>query len=416
MGADGTIPATLILISACLLARSAYHLMRTDIGVQPYHTFVCQAALSLDSDRLVFDGVDPKLPDAERSKKIKGNTAKFHERLVSDFTSIVQSLKNGPGVIDVGAISVAPYSSSPVLEMSAHYSRTPGHVPSANIIEHTIARSMTASAIPALGMRLLYGRNFDDESGSDQGSVIVNQALADELGGGPRAIGQYIQQIPGMPSDRIVGIVNNVHEQDLYSPTWPTVYYPFRENPLPDVDVVVRTSGRVPSKDIFNLIQVSVRAIAPDATTSHFAQLTDMVDSAGKWTNYSAYFLLALALLGVFLAGVCAWSKALSEVHRRRHEIGVRLALGASPGQIVGLMAGRELKLTVLATIAGAVLTWWSAHFMSYLFFEVKPSDLTSYVIGAGSITGYVLMVVIWSIGKAARRNPWNLVSRDPNE
>lgn len=410
------IPATLILITAAMLARSAYNLMKIDLGVQPHNAFVCEIALPFDigdEEQATSKGVDPKLPEEEKEKKEEINLKKFEERLNSYFSAILQRLKKEPGVTSVGAISVSPYSGYAGSTMDAFYSRTPGRPPDANVIVDTLGRSITSGALSTLGMRLIYGREFNDENGGngDQGTAIVNQALADHLGGGPNALGQYIRLATRYrPPYRVIGVVNNVREENLYSPAEPAIYFPFSDYPVPDTDIVVRTAGTVPASELLRSIQAAVKSVAPDASVSHFAPLTEMVESAGQWTDYSAYFLLTLALLGIFLAGICAWSKAVSEMRRREHEIGVRLALGAAPGRVMRLIVGAHLKLTLLAALLGAAFTWWFARLMSYLFYEVKPSDIGSYLIGIGAITGYVVLVVIWSVYKAVHRNPQELM------
>jgi ABC-type antimicrobial peptide transport system permease subunit len=262
-------------------------------------------------------------------------------------------------------------------------------------------------------MRLIYGNSLSVE-GADQPTVIVNQALAENLAPGSSALGQYIQiypfQIQGFPPARIIGIVSNVHETGLYSPPQPTVYYPLSEWAQTNVDMIVRTSRNMAEEDILSAIQTSVHAIVPDATVSNFASLGERVRSAGKLTRYGACYLLALAWLSVLLAGVCAWARSLSEIHRWKQEIGVRMALGGTPGNIVQLVLIRGLKLTALAAVAGALVAWWFSHLLSYLFYDVKLSDPISYLIGVTTVIGFAFIVQTWAINNAVRSNPSDLM------
>jgi putative ABC transport system permease protein len=409
------VPATLILITAVMLVRSSYRLVHTQPGVQPANAFICETALRLNNDQMFLQAADLKLPLAERSKKFQENVRTFNQRVNGDYVSMLQQLKKEGGVTDDGAISISPYRGREPGYTYAYYSRAPGRPQIADFIDHTFERSMTPKAISALGMKLLCGRDFSGDEGADQATVLVNDALAEHLGRGCRALGQYLRLgSPDLPPSRVVGVVDNVHEKDLYSPEEPTVYYPFTYRPVTDVDVVVRTSGNVPNEDVFHMIQAAARSAVPDATVSHFAPLTRLVQSGTQWTNYSAYFLLALALLGVFLAGICAWAKAVSEVRRREHEIGVRLALGAVPRQIVGMIAGTQVILTLLAALIGAILTFWFAHFMSYLFYQVTPSDPLSYAIGIGVIALYVAVITAWSVSQVSLQNPQELMREGP--
>jgi ABC-type antimicrobial peptide transport system permease subunit len=410
--------AAVVLITAALLARSAYNLMRIDPGLQPQNAFVCEIALPSSFGKSILKPPDPKLPPEERKKAIQAIFKRFHQLLNTHFTLILQRLGTNPGLASDGLISVAPYRGYPGIDMDSYYSRTPwlpqpGQPPLANIIHHTLARTMSPGAIPALGMRLISGNNFSME-GADQPTVIVNQALAEDLGPGSSALGQYIQiygfQIQGFPPARIIGIVSNVHETALYSPPQPTVYYPLNEWAQTNVDMVVRTSPNISGQEILGLIQASVQAIAPDATVSNFASLSERVQSAGKLTRYCAYYLLALAGLSVFLAGICAWARSICEIHRRKQEIGIRMALGGTPGNIVQLVLIRGLKLAALAALAGVLVARWFSHLLSHLFYGVKLSDPFSYLIGITTIMGFVFIVQTWSITNAVQRNPSDLM------
>lgn len=409
------VPATLILVTAIMLVKSSYRLVHTEPGVQPANAFICETALRLDIGQLFPQAADLKLPLADRTKKFKENVRTFNERVNGDYVSMIQQLKKESGVTDGGAISISPYSGREPGYTYAYYSRTPGRPQTGDFINRTFERSMTPEAISALGMKLQCGRDFSGDEGTDQTTVLVNEALAEHLGRGCSALGQYLRLgSPEEPPSRVVGIVDNVHEKDLYSAAQPTVYYPFAYRPVTDVDIIVRTAGNVPNEDVLRLIQTAAKAVVPDATVSHFVSLTDLVESGTQWTNYSAYFLLALAAVGVFLAGICAWTKAASEVSRREHEIGVRLALGAAPHQIVRMIAGAQAVSTLLAALIGGVLTLWFAHFMSYLFYEITSSDPLSYAIGIGAIALYVAIIAAWSVNRASLQNPQELMRTGP--
>jgi len=410
--------AAVVLTTAALVARSAYNLMHIDPGLQPQNAFVCEVALPSSFGKSALKPPDPKLPLEERKKANQASFKKISQLSNMHFTLILQRLGTNAGVVSDGVISVAPYRGYRGLGMDSYYSRTPWiprpeQPPPANIIHQTLARTMSPGAIPALGMRLIYGNNFSME-GADQPTVIVNQTLAEDLGPGSSALGQYIQiypfQIQGFPPARIIGIVNNVHETGLYSPPQPTVYCPFNEHGQPQVDMVVRTSHNVSGQDILHVIQASVQAIAPDATVSNFSSLSERVQSAGKLTRYCAYYLLALAWLSVFLAGICAWSRSICEIHRRKQEIGIRMALGGTPGNIVQLVLIRGLTLTAIAALAGVIVAWWFSHVLSYLFYGVKLSDPVSYLIGITTIIGFVFIVQAWSIKNAVQCNPSDLM------
>ncbi len=402
------IPATIILIAAALLARSAYKTMHIDTGVQTGGVFVSEVSFPFDWERLLR--TDPKMSQTEIDKAFADASRLFNAQMNSDFSAILNTLAKGPGVIHAGVISTAPYKGNGPFGLEAQVYPTADVPPEVPKIHWLSERSMTPEAVPALGMRLLYGRNFTSRGAEDENTVIVNQALAAKLGPGPAALGQYVKRLPTSEPARIVGIVSNVHEQDLFSEVRPTAYRPFSQWGLSDVDLVVRTSGGVSSADALHLIEASVRSTAPSAVVSHFERLSTMVEPTGTLARYTAYYLLALALLSVFLAGFCASSKTLGEFHRRKQEIGIRMALGATKGDVIGLLVFSDLVRSAIAALFGAALAWWFSRLLSHLLYDVKLTDPISYFVGVTTLIGSVAMVQVLLLKKILQQSPRDLI------
>lgn len=386
------VPATMFLILAILLGRNAYDLLQVETGVLTRNVFICEVSLPFDRLRL-DDAAKPELR--------------------SFFLPFLQQLEHAPMVVEFGVMSVAPYSGYHDIGKHSYASLSAGQPPQA--IAGTLARSITPGAVPALGMKILYGRNFarhmsDDD---DHHAVLINQSLADHFGAGPSALGREIRflYLPGRPPHRIIGIVNNVRERDLLSPVQPTIYFPFVEWPSADVHLVVRTFPGTPSGDVLHVIQATVHSITPQATISGFAPLSDKVYSATAVTRYVAYFLLALAFVGVFLAGLCAWLRAACDTRRRNHEIGVRLALGATPAKVVLLVVQSQLLSTAAGALAGVAVTFWFSRLLSRIFFVVATYESHNYWLGAWAITLVSFLVAAWSATKAVRCSPRDLLS-----
>lgn len=408
------VPATIILIAAILLVRGAYTLIRTDPGLKPAGVFVCEAALPYNQEQYMFSGIDRNLPPKERDQQAKARLEQFRRQMSSYFSLIIRQIKGHAGVTDAGVLSIAPYSGYPAGTQGIYVSRTLER-PSSTVMITAHLVSMSSGAVPALGMKLLYGRNFTGELDdlADQDTVVINEALAERIGPGAASLSQFIiPQAQGPVPARIVGIVQNVHDTDLFTPAEPTVYYPLSQYGISDVDIVFRMSRSMPFQDAYSLLRSSVRSVVPGAITTRFESMDDMVQSAGTLTRYCSYFLSALAVLGVFVAGICAWVRSIAEVRRRQHEIGIRLALGAEAGRIVRLIVGGQAKSSLLAACIGAVIAWWFSRLVSYLLNGVNASGISNYVFGIATITTFVSLISIWAVRKRIRQNPRDLIGK----
>lgn len=416
------VPAAMILIVATLFVRSAYKITHVDPNVRPKNAFICEVSLPDDLEKLARRinpnlseaAGSPKLSEVEREKAYSDGLDLARKATNLYVSEALNTIVSRPGVVSAGAISTAPYRGHEPLGTDAQYSpATTGSSSmnrAADVIHNVIFRSMTPGAIPALGMRLLYGRNFSGDATEDENTAIINQVLADDLGSGSSPMGGYIRiRAGGLPPVRIIGIVNNVREKTLSSQVWPTAYFAFSQYAVPDMDFVVRTEN-ISVADMFTLIQTSVHSVSPRAAVSHFEPFTEMVESAGTLTRYSSYYLLGLALVSIFLAGACTSSKTLGEIRQRRHEIGIRMALGATPGNIIRMFVYSDLRRTAIASIGGALLAYWLSSVLSYLLYDVRLIDPTSYLLSLVTLTGCITVVQIMLLKKALRENPRDLI------
>jgi len=120
---------------------------------------------------------------------------------------------------------------------------------------------------------------------------------------------------------------------------------------------------------------------------------------------------LALALLAIFLAALSASARVLGELHRRKREIGIRTALGATRGNIIALFVYSDLARTAVAAALGALLAWWFAHSLSYLFYNVKLVDPISYFAAVAVLIGSIAIGEVLLLNRALRANPRDQLS-----
>jgi hypothetical protein len=411
------VPAAMILAMAILLVRSAYGVMCMDPGVQPRGAFVSEVALAIEEAEYMFSGINGNAPAEEVNPQFSARADQFGREMNFDFSLILQQILGHAGVTEAGVITISPYSGYPAGGTEVYVSRTQERPLHSELVPAHLV-SISPGAIPALGMKMIYGRNFRDgvNDSTDRDTTIINEDMAKRIGPGATSLGQYVIPqvsgfIPNRPT-RIIGIVQNVHETDLFAPTQPTIYLPFRQYALSDVDIVFRARRNMPFQEADSLIRSSVRSVDPGATVPRFESLEVMVQSAGVLTRYCAYFLLAFAMLGIFMTGICAWARSIGDVRRREHEIGIRLAVGAKPGQVIRLIVGSQVMSSLLAASIGVVVAWWFSRLVEYLFNGVNASEIRNYLFSIAAITSYVLVISVWAARGTVRRNVADLVGK----
>lgn len=248
---------------------------------------------------------------------------------------------------------------------------------------------------------IIAGRDFDarDRVGGVR-AALVNQQFAEKYFDGASPIGKLLRTPGGFGGTEgetieIIGLVSDAAYIDLREPLSPTLYQAQAQMPTPPSSVVltVRTSLAQP-EELTRAITEALVSVHPDLSMS-FRTLDDYVDAALSQERLiamlSAFFgSLALLLSAIGLYGTTAYS-----VVRRRAEIGIRLALGASPAGVVRTVLSRTGALVLGGIVVGGVAAWWASRFVSALLFGLEPTDPVT-IAGAMLVLAAVSAVAGW--------------------
>lgn len=253
-----------------------------------------------------------------------------------------------------------------------------------------------------MGIAVLTGRDFDRRDDDRTGKVvIVSQSVARRYFSERDPLGGQVL-IDGTPAT-IVGVAKDVRYTSLRADAPMVIYRSYRqESSAPANTFLIRTSGS--RATLAPLIRTEIRAAAPDIALPNVVSLDDRVAAALLDERMLAFLSSALGGLAAVLAAIGVYGSAAGTVARRRREIGIRMALGARPGQVVWLITGEALAVIASGLAVGipaALLVGWAARGMlTGVLFQLSPKDPVVLV----SATTMILLLGIVSAYLPARR------------
>jgi len=265
------------------------------------------------------------------------------------------------------------------------------------------------------GTQLLAGRDFTARDTATASKVIiVNQAFARRYFGGANPTGGTLIEVAG--DDRqpleIVGLVEDAAFASVRDPVDPTLYRPFTQGVeeellerFPSVSISVRPVARLQPAHLTSTLAAAIRSVDGNLSVSFQTvteQLSHFYIRERLLALLSAFFgTLALLLAALGLYGVTAYS-----VNRRRPEIGIRMALGATARSIVRLVLGRVVLLTAVGITAGAIFAFWALRFVRTLLFGVEAEDPVTFAAAAMTIALVGTVAALLPALRAGRIDP----------
>jgi putative ABC transport system permease protein len=248
----------------------------------------------------------------------------------------------------------------------------PGQNPTA------MAESISSGYFRTMHIPVRRGREFDerDRAGSPP-AAIVTQAMADRLWPGEDAIGKRLKlSFAGAPDSwiTVVGVVGDVRHE-VYDRTFhSTAYLPYQQAPPRAVDFVLRTS--VDPMAAVAPVRSSMRQLDGNQALEQIETMTVKIQKQASALRYVAALMIIFGLAALVLCSVGVYGLMAYSVAERRHEIGIRMALGAAPSNLLRTIAGRGMALTGLGLAVGIPSALVMAQLLSSLIYGVSPWDV----------------------------------------
>jgi len=316
---------------------------------------------------------------------------------------VVERVERIPGVVSAGITTNMPLSAfisyDSVFTVENHPPANPSDVP---ITAH---RLVTPEYLQTLGVTLVRGRLLDEhDRASGLPVVVISEELARQGWPGEDPIGKRVKRIrPGQadfPWLTVVGIVRDVKEDRfnfrIDRPAW---YLPYEqtENSLP-LDILLRVHGDPAS--FATAATDAVHGVDPDQAVSNINSMDAHLAGVIVTERFSAVLMAALAALGLILAIIGLYGVMSYSVSRETPEMGLRLALGATPKNLLAMVLGRGVRLIAMGLALGLVAALAMTRFLSGALYSVNASDPLTF----GLVTALLAIIALAACYVPARR------------
>jgi ABC-type transport system, involved in lipoprotein release, permease component len=317
------------------------------------------------------------------------------------FTERVRAI---PGVVSAGTVNILPLNAGNTTRFTVDGDPVP---PPGQEIEANI-RTVNESYFQTLGIPLLAGRMFDQRDTADKpGVVIIGKSVADKVFAGRDPIGRKLNysSFAGQ-GDLIVGVVGDVKITGLDEAIKPVLYYPFRQSSSTFGMLVVRTN--VDPNVLASAVRTEIRNVEPDVAIFNLRSMERMIAEtpASFMRRFPALLISIFAAVALLLASIGIYGVVSYSVSQQTHYIGVRMALGATPGKIVKMVLKQGLLLAVLGVGLGVIAALGLMRLLSTLLFNVTTYDLGTFSIVVTSLFAVALLACYLPARRATKVDP----------
>jgi predicted permease len=364
--------ACVLLVGAGLLLRSFLRVLDVDLGFQPARS----AAIKVDYD--------------ERADPPKRNA------VLRDILSRVEAI---PGVETAGTVDYLPLGRNRAwgdVRVKGKVYR-PGEAP------NPLVYVVTPGFFRAMGIRLLSGRDFSWDDGPDSRKVIIlNEATARSLWPDGNAAGQTA--VASGRDVTVIGVVSDVRETSVEGAAGWQIYYPTTQEQPSGANLVVRT--KLPPDTLAPAVLRTLRELNPKQPAAAFEPIQQIVDHAVSPRRFFMLLVTSFGLFGLILASLGIYGVISYSVTRRRQEIGIRMALGASPSNVQLMVIRATLRLALAGICLGVLVALAVARLIASLLFGIAPADPVTFAATLIILASVALAAGFLPARRAARVQP----------
>jgi predicted permease len=365
--------SVVLLVGAGLLVTSFARLQRVEPGFSPDGLFTAQVLLP-----------------AQRYDRAK---------LVTFYEQFYQRLTEMPGVTSVALSDRVPLTGG---NTPAPVAVQGTSLPPLSERPHANRHLVSPGYFQTLGIPLRSGREFDTRDSSRvPHTVVINETFARRHFPGVDPMGRTLITGMGQLPSQVVGVVADVRGTDLSTPPGPDYFLPALQRPETFTNVIVRAQGS--AADIETRVRGALRSVDPDLPLLQPQMLTARIAQTVADRQLALVLLGSFAALALLLASLGVYSVMAHLVAYRTSEIGIRMALGATPGSVMRMVLNHSSRLTLVGIVLGVVAAFGVSRLLQQTLFEVNPANPIFYV-GVSAVLLLVAVMASWFPARRATR------------
>jgi len=325
------------------------------------------------------------------------------EQVAAAWEQVIGRVRQVPGVNSVGSIAFPPLG--PVLPATGFW--VDGRpVPKPGDQPVTGVSVVTPGYFATMSIPLVKGRTLTYRDRANTPLVtVISQGLAKQFFPNENALGQklFVQWGRKTPYE-IVGVVGDVRHTGLEKDPMPTVYFADAQEPSGGGTLVIRTA--VEPMQLAHAIEREIHSYDPEQPIADVLPMDVFLSKAVARPRFQSALLGVFAALALSLAAIGIFGVMSYAVAQRTREIGVRLALGAQPAQILRLVAGQGVVLFLVGIIAGLAGAFALTRVLSSLLFQVSPTDPAVFTTVPLILGAVALVATYWPARRASKVDP----------
>jgi predicted permease len=257
---------------------------------------------------------------------------------------------------------------------------------------------------------LISGRSFSSQDGlAGPPTMLVNQAFAKKYFSRANPIGQHIQVGIGdgkfeHPMREVVGVIGDFRTKELTADAAPQMYLPYAQAVITNPYLVVRTNADPGA--VQNAINATIHSIDKNLPVYRVSTLDDYLSKSVAEPRFQAFLLTCFAGIALVLAAIGLYGLLSYMVSQRTLEIGVRMALGAQRGDVLGMIVRRGLALSLAGVGAGVAISVLAMRLISGMLFHTRPTDPVTFAATAALLVLVSVAASMLPALRAARLDP----------
>jgi predicted permease len=372
--------ALMLLAGAGLMLRSFQRLMAVEYGFDPDRLLTLQVWLPVPNDR------------SKGRFQTHVQRRSFYERAVAAVAAV-------PGVRDAALISRLPLRGQNDARLMIEGRAVGADEPPVT----AEVRLVSPNYFETMGIPLLSGEGLPEVADSlSRRHVVVNRTMAEKFWPDADAIGRRVRFGNDGPWLTVTGIVGDVRQIGLADPPKEELYSAVHTVSSQEMSMVVRTVDDDPER-LGAAVTAAIRGVDPEQPVFSVMSMERVIENASAERRISMVLLVLFAAMALLLSAVGIYGVMAYTTTQRRHEIGIRLALGAGTPEVLRLVVGQGMRLVMLGLVAGLLGAWVVSRALTSQLYGVTAQDPLTFLTVA-LLLGTVALVATWVPARRATR------------